>query len=158
MTKTELRKMTKKDLLALAKKKRIKVSESMLKPEIVDTIHGRLSKGTGQAKTRAKTKTKAKAKAKTKAKAKAKTKAKAKAKTKAKKKTKAKSGAQPEAKKKAAAKRPPVKAHEWDNARAKVELRKTKPLRTLNDDYCCIWHIHADFNNRCCYKHIDFMS
>ena len=52
MTKTELRKMTKKDLLALAKKKRVKVSESMLKAEIVDTIHGRLSKSTGRRRQR----------------------------------------------------------------------------------------------------------
>ena len=47
MTKSELRKMTKKDLLALAKKKRISVSESMLKADIVDRVFGGLSKGTG---------------------------------------------------------------------------------------------------------------
>ena len=73
MTKTELRKMTKKDLLALAKKKRIKVSDSMLKADIVDTVYGRLSSGTGKAK--AKTKVKARGKtgagAKTRAKIKA---------------------------------------------------------------------------------------
>ncbi len=51
MTKTDLRKMTKKDLLALAKKKRISVSASMLKAEIVDTIFGALSKGTGKTRT-----------------------------------------------------------------------------------------------------------
>ncbi len=101
MTKSELRKMTKKDLLALAKKKRINVSESMLKAEIVDTVFGGLSKGTGKAKTRAK----AEAKVKSKVKAKTKTRAKAKAKTKTK------------AKAKPATDQAPAPKKGWDNGR-----------------------------------------
>jgi hypothetical protein len=138
MTKAELQKMTKKDLLALAKKKRVKVSASMLKADIVDAVHGRLSSGTGKAKSKTKSKakgkvkaktkakTKAKAKAKTKAKTKAKSKAKAKAKVKAKAKTKARTGPSARAKTKAvskrkakakAAKQPPAPPREWDNGR-----------------------------------------
>jgi hypothetical protein len=137
MTKAELRKMTKKDLLALAKKKRIRVSDSMLKADIVDTVYGRLSSGTGKTsnkvkpKAKAKGKTKAKAKTKVKAKAKTKTKSKpkvkaaaktrAKAKSKAKAKTKAKAGAKAKATGKAIAgtklDRAPAPSREWDNGR-----------------------------------------
>jgi len=42
MKKTELQKMKKAELLELAEKKRIKVSSSMLKSEIVDILHGKL--------------------------------------------------------------------------------------------------------------------
>jgi len=123
MTKSELQKMTKKDLLALAKKKRIKVSESMLKADIVKTVHGRLSSGTGKtskkvktrakAKVKAKGKTKPKAKARVKTRAKTKTKTKVKAKVKAKAKTKTKTKARP----RAAAKRAPTPKLGWDNGR-----------------------------------------
>lgn len=132
MTKSELRKMTKKDLLALAKKKRISVSESMLKADIVDTVYGGLSKGTGNIRTKVKSKTvtkskakakvkpKAKAKAKPKVKAKAKPKAKPKTKTKAKTKTKTKAKARTKTKAKSkakAVKHPPVPVKEWNNGR-----------------------------------------
>jgi hypothetical protein len=117
MTKTELRKMTKKDLLALAKKKRIEVSESMLKAEIVDTIHGRLSKGTGKISNKVRSKTGPKSKAKAKVKPRAKTKASAKTKVKARAKTKTAAKAKAGAKARAAAKRPPARAQDWDNGR-----------------------------------------
>jgi len=115
MTKSELQKMTKKDLLALAKKKRINVSESMLKADIVDTVFGGLSRGTGKAKTGTKTRTKAKAKVKTKTKAK--TKAKAKTKTKAKAKAKTKAKARAKAKAKPSAGQAPAPGTGWDNGR-----------------------------------------
>ena len=95
MTKSELRKMTKKDLLALAKKKRISVSESMLKADIADKVFGGLSKGTGNTRTKVKSKTVTKSKPKAKAKTKPKVKAKA----------------------KPAAKQAPVQSREWDNGR-----------------------------------------
>ncbi len=113
MNKNELREMTKKDLLALAKKKRISVSESMLKADIVDKVFGGLSKGTGKTRTKVKSKTVTKPKPKAKVKAKAKTKPKAKARpkviTKAKVKTKAKA--------KAAVKHAPAAPKEWANGR-----------------------------------------
>ncbi|MCK4549807.1 MAG: DUF4912 domain-containing protein [Candidatus Krumholzibacteria bacterium] len=109
MKKSELRKMTKKDLLALAKKKRIAVSESMLKADIIDTVFGGLSKSTG--KTRTKARTKVKAKAKTKARTKTKVKAKTRAKTKAKVKKKA------EVKAETKAKQAPAPKTGWDNGR-----------------------------------------
>lgn len=123
MTKSELQKMTKKDLLALAKKKRISVSDSMLKADIVDTVYGKLSKGTGNTRTtrtkvKSKTVTKSKAKAKVKPKAKSKAKAKAKAKPEAKVKTKAKAKTKTKAKAKTkAVKHPPTPVKEWDNGR-----------------------------------------
>jgi hypothetical protein len=112
MNKAELRKMTKKDLLALAKKKRISVSESMLRADIVDTVFGGLSKGTGKTRTKVKSKTVTKPKAKAKVKAKAKTKPKAKVKVKAR--------AKPRVKKKtkaSAAKQAPAAPREWANGR-----------------------------------------
>ena len=133
MTKSELQKMTKKNLLALAKKKRISVSESMLKADIVDTIYGRLSRGTGKTGNKVKSKTVTKSKAKAKVKAKAKTKARAKPKVKAKVKTKAKAkvktkpkpkaGVKAKAKVKKTAKakakpgHAPVQSQGWDNGR-----------------------------------------
>jgi hypothetical protein len=135
MTKSELQKMTKKDLLALAKKKRISVSDSMLKAAIVETVHGRLSGGTRKTRVKTKGKTKAKtkvkARAKTKAKVKAKTKTKVKAGTKAKTKTRVKAKTKVKAKAKvrtkaktktkaktaAAAKRAPAPKKGWDNGR-----------------------------------------
>ncbi len=117
MIKSELQKMTKKNLLALAKKKRISVSESMLKADIVDTVFGKLSSGTGKAKTRTKAKTKIKAKVKAKVKAKAKTKVKAKVKAKAKPKTKAEARTKPKVKTKTKAKRAPAPKKGWDNGR-----------------------------------------
>ena len=117
MTKSELRKMTKKDLLALAKKKRISVSESMLKADIADKVFGGLSKGTGNTRTKVKSKTVTRSKPKAKVKAKAKTKPKVKAKTKAKAKAKAKSKVKTKAKAKTAAKQAPVKGREWANGR-----------------------------------------
>jgi len=107
MKKTELRKMTKKDLLALAKKKRISVSESMLKADIADKVFGGLSKGTGKTSSNVKKKTVTKPKAKAKVKAKAKPKAKATVKAKSKVK----------AKKIAAGKKAPVQGREWANGR-----------------------------------------
>ncbi len=115
MTKSELQKMTKKDLLALAKKKRISVSESMLKADIVDTVFGRLSSGTGKAKTKARAKTKIKARVKAKVKAKAKAKTKVKAKTKPKTKAEARTKSKVKSKKKA--KRAPAPKKGWDNGR-----------------------------------------
>ena len=129
MTKSELQKMTKKDLLALAKKKRISVSDSMLKADIVDTVYGKLSKGTGKTRTSVKKKTVTKSKAKTKVKPKAKSKAKAKVKAKAKPKAKAKAKAKDEGKGegqgedeaqsqgKSRRKHPPTPVKEWDNGR-----------------------------------------
>ena len=120
MKKSELQKMTKKDLLALAKKKRIKVSESMLKAAIVETVYGRLSKSTGKISSSVKKKTATKSKAKAKVKAKAKTKAKPKAKVKAKAKPKAKAKAKVKARAKPkakAVKHPPAPVKEWDNGR-----------------------------------------
>jgi len=119
MKKSELRKMTKKDLLALAKKKRISVSESMLKADIVDTVYGRLSSGTGKAKTKARAKTgiKAKVKAKAGTKAKVKTKVKAKPETKIKAKTKPKVKIKTKARTGIKAKRAPATKKGWDNGR-----------------------------------------
>jgi hypothetical protein len=121
MTKSELSKMTKNDLLALAKKNRVTVSGSMLKADIVEKIYGKLSSGTGnisnsvkknpvtkpKAKTKAKTAAKPKAAASAKAKSKAEPKAKAKTKPKVKTKTKAKAAPKAKAKTKPKAKAAP---------------------------------------------------